>query len=166
MVIPVRAFVDGRIETESDVLVEGRVRGVITIGGRLTVAAGGWCRANIRARSAAVAGEVIGDVLCTEEIDVRPGGRIVGDLRAPDISVDADAEVDGRIDLLPPEPVPVMAPRKPLTTRGSGPLRPRPPARSAHDGAAGATGPAGPHTAADEESDTVVRLRPARPTSS
>ena len=125
--IPRGARVDGLIETSGDLTVEGRVDGRVDIGGTLEVAAGASCRASVRARSARLGGEVIGPVVCSSSIVVRAGGRVVGDLRAPEIEVDAAALVDGRVDLLPPPPQAADLRRIEVTARGPGVRRPSPP---------------------------------------
>jgi cytoskeletal protein CcmA (bactofilin family) len=126
-VIPRGTRVDGLIETPEDLAVEGRVDGRIHAGGTLTIAPGATCRASVRARSALIAGEVIGDVVCSAVISVAAGGRVVGDLRAPEVEVDATAEVDGRVDLLPPAPASVPVKRVAVSARGPGLRRPSPP---------------------------------------
>jgi cytoskeletal protein CcmA (bactofilin family) len=126
-VIPSGTRVDGLLETPGDLTVEGRVDGRIQVGGALTVSPGATCRATIRARAARVVGEVIGDVVCSSLIEVAAGGRVVGDLRAPEIEVDAAAEVDGRVDLLPPAPAAAPIRRVAASARGPGPRRPTPP---------------------------------------
>lgn len=126
-VIPYGTRVDGLIETPHDLTVEGRVDGRIQVGGTLVVAAGATCRASVRARVVRVDGEVIGDVVCSSAIAVSGGGRVVGDLRAPEIEVDAAAEVDGRVDLLPPAPASAPVRRVQVHARGQGVRRPSPP---------------------------------------
>jgi cytoskeletal protein CcmA (bactofilin family) len=126
-VIPRGTRVDGLIETPHDLTVEGRVDGRIQVGGTLTVASGATCRASVRARSAHVSGEVIGDLVCSASISVGPGGRVVGDLRAPEIEVDAAGEVDGRVDLLAPAPASAPVRRVHVSARGPGVRRPSPP---------------------------------------
>ena len=126
-VIPRGTRVDGLIETPDDLTVEGRVDGRIQVGGTLTVAPGATCRANVRARTARVEGEVIGDLVCSAAIAVAAGGRVVGSLRAPEIDVDAAAEVDGQVDLLAPAPASVPVRRMRVGARGPGVRRPSPP---------------------------------------
>lgn len=126
-VIPRGTRVDGLIETAGDLTVEGQVDGRIQVGGTLTVAPGATCRATVRARAARVDGEIIGDVTCSAHIAVAAGGRVVGDLRAPEIEVDAAAEVDGRVDLLAPAPSAPAVKRVALAVRGPGVRRPLPP---------------------------------------
>jgi len=125
--IPRGTRVDGLVETAGDITVEGRMDGRIDIGGLLVVAAGATCRASVRARQARIAGEVMGDVVCSGTIEVLPGGRVVGDLRAPEIEVDAKAFVDGRVDLLPPQPEAIAVQRARVSARGPGVSRPSPP---------------------------------------
>jgi cytoskeletal protein CcmA (bactofilin family) len=125
--IPRGTRVDGLVETAHDLTVEGRLDGRIEIGGVLIVAAGATCRASVRARTARIAGEVMGDVVCSAAIEVLPGGRVVGDLRAPEVEVDAAAFVDGRVDLLPPQPEPAAIQRSRVSARGPGVNRPSPP---------------------------------------
>lgn len=126
-VIPSDTQIEGRLDTSGDLVVEGRCDGEIRAGGAVTVAAGAVCRASIRARTAIVHGEVLGPVLCSDAITVGRGARVVGDLRAPDIRIDAAAGVDGKVDLLPPDAEPVTLQRLAAATRGPAPRRPNPP---------------------------------------
>ena len=126
-VIPRGTRVEGLIQTSNDLVVEGEVDGRIEIGGTLTVAAGGSCRAGVRALAAPNAGAVLGDVVCSAAVAVEAGGRVVGNLRAPEVEVSADALVDGAVDLLPPDPSPQPVRRVPAAARGPGVRRPSPP---------------------------------------
>lgn len=96
----------------------------------LTVAASGVCQAQIRADAAQIHGEVLGDLACNRSISVTSAARIVGDLRAPDVSVEGGAEVDGTIDLLAPAPQQAPTLRVAVAVRGPSLQRPRPPARA------------------------------------
>jgi cytoskeletal protein CcmA (bactofilin family) len=127
--VPAETSIDGNIDTPGDLTIEGGCRGEISVGGVFVVAAGASCRATVKARSAEIFGEMIGDMVCTEVITVATGGRVVGDLRAPDIAVEAGAEVDGKIDLLPPAPEAAPIRRVVARTRGPELRRPAPPPR-------------------------------------
>lgn len=125
--IPPNTRIDGSLETSGDLLIEGRCDGEIRAGGTVTVAGGAVCRAAIRARAATIHGEVIGPVQCTESIAVTRGARIVGEVRAPEVSIDGGARVDGKVDLLAPDAEPANLQRLPATTRGPALRRPTPP---------------------------------------
>lgn len=128
-VIPAHTRVDGRIETQADLIVEGRCDGRIDAGGTVRVVTNAVCKASVQARVAEIHGEVIGDVVCTKAIVVATGARVVGNLRAPEVSVDSGCEVDGKIDLLEPAPDQASIRRVPVRTRGAAPRRPAPPPR-------------------------------------
>ena len=129
-VVPPQATIDGDIDTPGDVTVQGRVEGTIQSGGTVTVIADATCVASVVARGATIHGELIGNVVCTDVIRVGPGARVVGDLRAPEVEIDGDATVDGRVDLLAPEPRTAPLRRLPLTARGNAPTRPVEPPES------------------------------------
>ncbi len=93
-----RTRVGGRIETDGDVVVEGRVEGAVVAAGRVTVAESGMAVARIEAARVEIEGVVIGDVLAIERISVSAGARVVGDLRAPDVSLANGAVVEGKVD--------------------------------------------------------------------
>jgi len=93
-----RTRVGGRVETDGDVVVEGRVEGSVFAAGRVTIAEAGVAIAQIEATRAEIDGVVIGDVVCTERIHVASGARVVGDLRAPDVTIANGAIVDGKVD--------------------------------------------------------------------
>lgn len=129
-VVPTGTRVEGRVECAGDLVVEGTCIGSLEVGGTLIVAAGAVCQARVHANAAQVLGELLGDLACNHSISVASGARVVGDLRAPDVSVDGNAEVDGTIDLLAPAPAPHAIVRAPVEVRGPSLRRPRPPARS------------------------------------
>jgi cytoskeletal protein CcmA (bactofilin family) len=93
-----RTRVGGRIETDGDVVVEGRVEGAVVAAGRVTIAESGMAVAQIQAARVEVEGVVIGDVVATERIGVAAGARVVGDLRAPEVSLASGAVVEGKVD--------------------------------------------------------------------
>jgi cytoskeletal protein CcmA (bactofilin family) len=119
--------IEGLVEAEGDLLIEGTVEGRIAAGGKITIAAGASCRSSVRAPSLLIVGELIGNAVCTSAIDVAAGARVVGDLRAPDIQVGANAEVDGRVDVLLPEPDARTVERTAMETRSIGSMRPQRP---------------------------------------
>jgi len=129
-VIPAHATVDGTIDTPGDVTVQGRIEGEIRAAETVTIAAGATCVATVFAKMATIHGELIGNAICTDAIHVGPGARVVGDLRAPDVRIDGAATVDGRVDLLPPEPRGAPLRRLPLTARGPAPIQPAVPAHA------------------------------------
>ncbi|HKA91432.1 MAG TPA: polymer-forming cytoskeletal protein [Haliangiales bacterium] len=176
-----RTRVGGRIETDGDVVIEGRVEGAVVAGGRVVVAESGMAVAQIQAARAEIEGLVIGNVMATERIGVAAGARVVGDLRAPDVSLQngaivegtvdrrsvdrrelprADAETDDRASAWAPDPVTEPRGRTTLREAAAPVVRPgRPVARAA---SAGGGPPSLPRPAA--RAKLQLRKRRAQPT--
>jgi len=125
--IPPGARVEGRIECSGDLVLRGHLKGHVQIGGHFIIAGGAVCHASCRANSAVIHGDLVGNIVCSESIIVAVGARIVGDLLAPDIQLASDAEIDGTIDRLPPNPAVVPMMRTPMRLRGGAFHRPMPP---------------------------------------
>lgn len=129
-VVPTGTRVEGRVQCAGDLLVEGTCVGDLQVDGELMVAVDGVCEAQVRAGSARVFGQVLGNLTCGHSIVVASGARVVGDVRAPDVSVDDGAEIDGTIDLLAPAPEAHDTVRTPVRLRGPSLARPHPPTPS------------------------------------
>jgi cytoskeletal protein CcmA (bactofilin family) len=91
----------GRLTTESDLRVEGRIAGEITVRGELTVGAEARVDGPLRARSVTVAGAVLGTVHGEERVEIVRGGSVAGDIRSACIVLGEGSELDGRIELDP-----------------------------------------------------------------
>lgn len=110
------AKISGRIEADGDVQVDGRVEGSIRAGSQVSISVGGVAVAEIHAGRAHVRGVVIGNVIASERIDVGSGARVVGDLRAPLVDIDAGATIEGRVERSAPEAEALPSDRATRTT--------------------------------------------------
>ena len=117
LVIPKDANINGHVENQGDIFVDGRVTGSLTTPHRITISPQASCRADVRCNDAIVRGEVVGDISCGRTIEVAAGARVVGDLRAPSVTVSSDAEVDGKVSLLEPQARSIEKTQFPVTVR-------------------------------------------------
>jgi len=92
------ARVRGRILGAVDLEVQGFVEGEIDVGGDVTVDAGGMVGASIHARRLVVRGAVKGDLVGEDAILLEEGARVVGDVRAPRVSIAPGALVRGYVE--------------------------------------------------------------------
>ena len=129
-----RTRVGGLIETEGDVVVEGRVEGTIRAGGCVTIGVSGVAVSDVEAGRAMVLGILIGNVTAVERIDVAASARIIGDVRAPAIVVAATGLVEGSIEETQPteEAKPTLRLRqnplvRPARSSGNAPITGPPP---------------------------------------
>lgn len=92
-IIPSHMRINGRIATSGDLIIEGRCTGEIEVGGTVTIAAGAYCEAFVRAHVARIEGHVVGSIVCRRVISVGPGARLVGGVEAPSVEIHPGAQV-------------------------------------------------------------------------
>ena len=112
----------GNIEGRGDVIVHGRVEGNLRIGGQLTIELTGYVRANVQAHGALISGTLEGNVEADEAVEITSEGRVVGDIKAPEVTIGQGASFRGSVNMgeLAPRPEPREAP--PLRPSGRFPL--------------------------------------------
>jgi cytoskeletal protein CcmA (bactofilin family) len=98
-VIGARTIVKGTIEGDEDVAVEGRVEGSVRLDGTLIVEIDGVVRADVDVRAAVIRGVLAGDVTAGESVHIAEHGRVVGDIKAPRVSLAEGAAFRGHIDM-------------------------------------------------------------------
>lgn len=91
--------IEGEFTSEEPVLVEGTVRGTLTTSEAVTVGAEGVVEADCRALSVSVAGQLTGNVSATSRVDIEPGGRLVGDVKAKRLTIADGASFRGNVDM-------------------------------------------------------------------
>lgn len=96
-VIGKSAVVRGKVRGDGDLEVQGHVEGEITVSGDVTVEAGGLVGATVNGRRIVVRGSVRGDLVASEAIELGNGARVVGDVRAPRITITEGALVRGHV---------------------------------------------------------------------
>lgn len=92
--------VKGEITGDEDLVIEGSVEGRIAIRRhRVTVGEHGRVEADIEAESIRVAGEVRGNLTGTEEVVLLATGRLEGDIKAGNVTLENGARFKGSIDM-------------------------------------------------------------------
>ena len=83
--------IEGSIRGEGELEVAGRVRGALTIDGKLTVEVGGIVEADVEAGDIEVAGLLSGSATAHNTVQVVAGGRMEARVKAPRLLVDDGA---------------------------------------------------------------------------
>ena len=91
--------VEGELTSDEDVVVQGTVRGKVTSRDVVTVDGGAVVEADVTASSVAVGGQVTGNVSASERVDLLPGGRLVGDVKAARLTIADGASFKGNVDM-------------------------------------------------------------------
>ncbi len=89
----------GRIEGREELKVQGYVEGSIHLTETLIVDKGGVVVAEVRALDVVVYGIVVGDVVADRRIVLHPGARVVGDLKAPRVTIAGGAAFRGQVSM-------------------------------------------------------------------
>jgi cytoskeletal protein CcmA (bactofilin family) len=92
--------IKGDLTGEEDLVIEGKVEGKVHLPNhRLTIGQGGNVQAEVHAKSVVVIGRVAGNVSAGERLEVQASGIVDGDVRAPRLSVQEGAVLNGSIQM-------------------------------------------------------------------
>lgn len=89
--------ISGHITGAGPYIFAGNVEGDCDIDGPATLAAGGTWKGTMRATDLIIAGEVDGDVIAADRVEVSGTARITGSLAGNSIAVAEGAIIDGEI---------------------------------------------------------------------
>jgi len=89
--------IDGDIDVDGLLRVDGDLRGTVRVTGKVIVGSAGRVEAPIRARSAIIGGTVKGDVYVTDRLRLLSGGVVIGNVFAPRFEADEGTVVHGDI---------------------------------------------------------------------
>lgn len=91
--------IDGEISGDQPVVVQGTVKGKITLDSAVTVEDGGVVEADVSSAQVAISGSVTGNVTASDRVEIRAEGRMVGDVKSPRITIADGAAFKGHIDM-------------------------------------------------------------------
>lgn len=91
--------IDGEVLGDEPLVVRGTIKGRIHLSSGIQVEATGVVEAEVRTREALVSGQVTGNVAASDRVEILPGGRVNGDIRAPRILIADGAHFKGAIDM-------------------------------------------------------------------
>ncbi len=92
--------IKGEISGTEPLYIDGRVEGSINFGdSRITIGRNGDVTANISAKEVVIMGSVKGNIQCTDRLDIRSEGSLIGDVVAERISVEDGAVLKGSVEV-------------------------------------------------------------------
>ena len=122
--------IKGELNGSEDLTVEGHVEGKIELKEHvLTIGPHGRIKAEIHAKAVIVLGEVSGNIVASEKVDIRDNGSVDGDIVSPRVAIAEGAHFRGSVDMQ-------RKPEKPAAPAVAPPAPARPDARPAPAGAA------------------------------
>lgn len=92
--------IKGELTANEDLLIDGKVEGLIDASGQtLTIGPNAVIKAQVLARNLVVEGTLNGDATTTERVEIKPSGRVEGDVSAPRVCIADGAHFRGKIDM-------------------------------------------------------------------
>jgi len=91
--------IQGEIEGEEDLVIQGKIQGKIISKKNLTVDGSGKVEASVHTATLDVSGVVIGNVEATDKVEVKREGKMVGDIKAPRVIIADGAKFKGNIEM-------------------------------------------------------------------
>jgi cytoskeletal protein CcmA (bactofilin family) len=92
----------GELTGDEDLEIDGEVEGNVDLKNhQLTIGANGRLKAEVTAKSIIVIGQVTGNLIATERIEIQATGVVEGDVKAPRLNVQEGAVLNGAIDMSP-----------------------------------------------------------------
>ena len=92
--------IKGELNGSEDLTIEGHVEGKIELRDHvLTIGPNGKIRASVFAKSVIVVGDVVGNITCSEKVDLRDNGSVDGDIIAPRVAIAEGAHFRGSVDM-------------------------------------------------------------------
>jgi len=91
--------ITGKLSFEASTRLDGTIDGEILAKDHLMIGESAVITAQIRAASIVVAGKVHGDITATHRIEIRPSGRVIGNISAPVLVVHDGALFEGHCSM-------------------------------------------------------------------
>ncbi len=121
--------IHGDLNGKEDLVINGTVEGTVDFRENdVIVGDKGKVNANITARNITIAGELKGELRGSEQVTIKPSGRVTGDIRAPRVVLNDGCQFKGLVDM-EDKPMNPAEPRNPVAKPTPGkpfPERPLP----------------------------------------
>jgi len=91
--------IDGEITGDEDLVVQGTVKGRVSLRQNIFVEETGVVEANVETSTITILGTVTGDIQALERAELKSNCRVVGDIRAPRVLIADGASFKGNVDM-------------------------------------------------------------------
>jgi len=98
--------IEGNIQGDEDLRVEGHFKGTIKVVGDFFVGQSGVVEADVEADNIVIQGQITGNVLARKQLEIQSSGQLLGDCQAKSIDIREGAIFEGRSSMLRPSAPP------------------------------------------------------------
>jgi cytoskeletal protein CcmA (bactofilin family) len=97
-VIAPELTIEGKIEGTGNVRIAGRFKGDINVNGNLNIEPSAHVTGQVQAKAVVVAGELQGNIVAAERVELHESGVVNGDVKAGSLSVAAGSRMRGQVE--------------------------------------------------------------------
>jgi cytoskeletal protein CcmA (bactofilin family) len=90
---------NGEVEGDEDMVVNGRLEGLLNLKKNLVVGKTGVVVAEIHAASVTIHGEVNGNIVAVKKVEIAENGKLEGNIKSPKIQIHEGAHFKGNVDM-------------------------------------------------------------------
>lgn len=90
--------IDADITSDEDIIIEGKVKGNISVSKTLTIGKSGKVKAKIKAAVVRIIGEAKGNIIASEKVELLSLGRYTGNIQSQKLVVEEGAILNGNIN--------------------------------------------------------------------
>ena len=92
--------IEGDIRGDEDLHVEGHFKGTIKVVGDIFVGQSGVVEADVEADNIVIQGQITGNVLARNQLEIHSSGQLLGDCKAKSIDIREGALFEGRSSMI------------------------------------------------------------------
>lgn len=93
------AQIKGDVLVESDLRVEGYIKGMVKVGGTLIIVESGKVEGDVHARVAEITGQLVGNLLADEKVILNGRSLLMGDLKTRELVIHEGARFQGNCQM-------------------------------------------------------------------
>ena len=91
--------IKGELQGEEDLIIEGRVEGIIALKKHLIIEKTGVIHADVQMESITVKGEVNGNIVATNRVEITADAKVTSDIKSPRVVIEDGAKFKGAIEM-------------------------------------------------------------------
>jgi cytoskeletal protein CcmA (bactofilin family) len=97
-VIAPELTIEGKIEGTGNVRIAGRFKGDVNVNGNLSIEPGAHVTGQVQAKAVTVGGELQGNIVAAERVELLESGIVNGDVKAGSLTVAAGSRMRGQVE--------------------------------------------------------------------
>jgi len=91
--------IEGEIKSDSNIRIDGRVKGTINVRGRLIVGASGVVEGDVTCQSSDIEGTVNGKITCADLLSLKATAKLTGDINTKKLAIEPGAIFTGNCSM-------------------------------------------------------------------